>query len=43
MNVLLILGQNNPLSGTGFHHGMGKGSREVTLMHGEEAVTYTCV
>lgn len=28
------IGGKNPLSGTGFHHGMGKDSREVTLQHG---------
>ena len=31
------LGAKNPLSGTGFHHGMGKNSREVTLQQGETA------
>lgn len=31
-------GGKNPLSGTGFHHGMGKDSREVTLQHGMRGV-----
>ena len=30
-----LQGGKNPLSGTGFHHGMGKDSREVTLQHGK--------
>jgi transcription factor IIIB subunit 2 len=32
-------GGKNPLSGTGFHHGMGKDSREVTLQHAKKRLT----
>ncbi|CAI8021266.1 Transcription factor IIIB 90 kDa subunit [Geodia barretti] len=32
-------GGKNPLSGTGFHHGMGKDSREVTLQQAKKRLT----
>ena len=33
-------GGKTPLSGTGFHHGMGKDSREVTLQQGMHILLY---
>ena len=35
-------GGKTPLSGTGFHHGMGKDSREITLQQGMHILLYLC-
>jgi len=35
-------GGKAPLSGTGFHHGMGKDSREVTLQQGRHTLSFVC-